>query len=836
MPSSKDRLSRYYEKRDPRRTPEPFVTTEEGIGAQQGRRFVVQQHAARRLHWDFRLEIDGVLVSWAVPRGPALDPKEKRLAVHTEDHPIAYGDFEGIIPAGNYGAGAVILWDRGTYTLVDGIEPSEGLARGKIDLLLRGHKLNGRWALIRTKGGKDNEWLLISKNGPSALEPALALPWSIHSGLTVEELRAGTWRDEDLARRAEAAGAVEGKLGTRDIAPMAAESSTQAFARSGWIFELKYDGVRTLAVREPEQPVRLYSRTLRDVTRSFPEVALAIERLPCRSFVLDGEIAAIDERGHPSFPLLQRRLMQTDARAVATAMIEVPVLMFSFDLLAASGYDLRPLPLTTRKALLRTLVPTIGVVRYVDHYEHEGDKFFAAAQSLGIEGIVAKNGTSRYASGRRSREWLKIKGLPTASLAVVGFVPGKGSRTTLGSLMLAWRDGDEFRYAGNVGSGLTSEIIATLLPQLRAAQRATPVFPPHSEPLAKGAVFVDPECVAEVRYTEVLASGVLRHPVFLGLRSDKTPATSDTYPSGTREEEPQPVRAVAPPRVPQLSNVDKIFWPADGYTKGDLLRYYEAVWPALAPYLRDRPVVLTRYPDGIDGKSFFQKNAPEFVPDWVPTHRIEDTDYFICDDVQALLYVINMGCIPLHFWSARRQSLERPDWTILDLDPKGAPFSAVVQVARAIHALLQPMQVPHFIKTSGQDGLHVLVPLGATLGHEHARMLAELIARVITAELPDIATVARPLSERGGKVYVDFGQNGYGKTIVAPFSVRPRPGAPVSTWLDWSEVTARLDPKKFTIRSLPAELERRRGPGVELVEGATDVAALLAALERRLQQ
>lgn len=836
MPSSKQPLSRYYDKRDPRRTPEPFATAEDGGVGDRGRRFVVQQHAARRLHWDFRLEIDGVLVSWAVPRGPAIDPKEKRLAVHTEDHPIAYGDFEGIIPAGNYGAGAVILWDRGTYSVVDGIEPSEGLLRGKIDLLLRGHKLNGRWALIRTKGGKANEWLLISKNGPAASEPALALPGSVLSGLTVEELRAGTTRDAVLAQRAVAAGAEQRALTAREIAPMTAESSAHPFSRAGWIFELKYDGVRALAVREPERPVRLLSRTLRDVSRSFPDIVQALERLPCQAFVLDGEIAAIDERGHPSFPLLQQRLMQTDARAVATAMIEVPVLLFAFDLLAVSGYDVRPLPLATRKALLRTFVPTLGVVRYADHYEGDGEQFFTAAHDLGIEGIVAKNAASRYASGRRSRDWLKIKRPPTADLAVVGFVPGKGTRAELGSLMLAWRDGDGFSYAGNVGSGLTATIIDRLLPALRAAHRATPVFPPHVEPLAKGAVFVDPHVVAEVRYTEVLASGVLRHPVFLRLRDDKIPAACDTKPARTSELEPRPVRAVAQPRVLQPSNVDKVFWPGEGYTKGDLLRYYEAVWPALAPYLRDRPVVLTRYPDGIEGKSFFQKNAPEFVPDWVQTHRIDDTDYFICNDVQSLLYVINMGCIPLHFWSARRQSLERPDWTILDLDPKGAPFTAVVQVARAIHALLEPMHVPHFVKTSGQDGLHVLVPLGAQLAHDHARMLAELIARVITADLPEIATVARPLSERGGKVYVDFLQNGYGKTIVAPFSVRPRPGAPVSTWLAWSEVTARLRPARFTIRSLPPELDARRGPGPDLIDGGADVAALLAALERRLQQ
>jgi bifunctional non-homologous end joining protein LigD len=291
--------------------------------------------------------------------------------------------------------------------------------------------------------------------------------------------------------------------------------------------------------------------------------------------------------------------------------------------------------------------------------------------------------------------------------------------------------------------------------------------------------------------------------------------------------------AVTPPAL-RLSNVDKVFWPQDGYTKGDLLQYYEAVWPLLAPYLRDRPVVLTRYPDGVEGKSFFQKNAPDFIPDWVETVRIEDTDYFVCNELQTLLYVINLGCIPLHVWSARHGSIDRPDWAILDLDPKGAPFRHAVMVARDIHALLGELGVPHFVKTSGQDGLHVLVPLGGTLTHAQGRLFAELLARVVVAERPAIATAARPLEQRGGRVYVDFLQNGFGKTIVAPFSVRPRPGAPVSTPLEWRELSARLDPARFTIRTVPRRFSRRADPMRGLFGRPADVHAALAVLAGRV--
>lgn len=862
MPRS---LDTYRQKRDATRTPEPFgVAVPARLGA---RRFVVQQHSARRMHWDFRLEIDGVLASWAVPRGPSIDPKERRLAVQTEDHPLEYGGFEGIIPPGNYGAGAVIVWDAGTYESADGNPPEDGLASGKLDLHLRGHKLRGRWALVRIKRGNGREWLLFKK--PERVrtggEPVVEAPESVLSGLTVEELARGVDRTAELERLAADAGAERRELAAADLAPMLAETAPEPFSRSGWLFELKYDGIRALAVGEPQERadslrprrgseppepvgggargrIRILNRKRQDIAAAFPEIAAAAAHLPCASFAIDGEIIALDDRGAGSFERLQRRLGASDPASVARAAAEVPVAMFCFDLLAVAGHDLRPLPLLERKRILSRLLPPRGILRFADHIAGEGEDLYRLVRQRRLEGMIAKRAASSYRSGRRSSDWLKVRAPRTADLAIVGFLPGKGSRRALGSLMLAWRGAAGLRYAGNVGSGLDEETIERLLAAFAAETRETPAFE-SAEKLGRAARFVEPRLVAEVRFTEATSKGLLRQPVFLRLRDDKEITACDPFPGAPQPATPPAAERAEPPskrsatgtRQLALTNLDKVFWPGDGYTKGDLLAYHRSIWPHIAPYLRDRPVVLTRYPDGIAGKSFFQKDAPEWTPDWATTCRIEDTEYFVCNDLDTLLYVVNLGCIPLHVWSARRGSLERPDWAILDLDPKGAPFSDVVKVARHIHAVLAPLGVEHFVKTSGQDGLHILLPLGQSLDHDEAKRLAEVLARIVAAELPDIATVARPLGDRGGKVYVDFLQNGFGKTIAAPYSVRPRPGAPVSTPLTWREVGGRLDPTKWTILTVPARAGRRDDPLRRVLEARIDVPRLLAALGQRLR-
>jgi bifunctional non-homologous end joining protein LigD len=830
-------LKRYREKRDPGSTPEPFGDERAPRlrSAAAARAFVVQQHAARRMHWDLRLEIGDVLVSWAVPRGPSLDPAEKRLAVRTEDHPLEYADFEGVIPAGNYGAGAMIVWDRGVYRSADAAAPERGLEQGKLDLLLEGHKLRGRFALVRTRRGEGRDWLLLCK-GSAPRDPGEIVesePGSVLSGLGVRELADGVTRDAAVEAAARAAGAPPAAPNAASLRPMLARSADAAFSRDGWLFELKYDGVRVLAHRDGRS-ARLLTRTGRDRSATVPEVALAVGRLPLADFVLDGEIVALDAEGRASFERLQRRFTQSDPQAIAALCAEIPVVLYAFDLLRAAGRDLRRLPLAERKRLLALFAPRVGVVRFADHVEGDGEALFAAAREHGLEGIVAKRADSPYESGRRSRSWLKIKVPRSARLAVVGFVPGRGSRRRLGSLMLAWRRDGRLVYAGNVGSGLGEEAIDALLPRLEGARLAEPDFEGAPDPPLRGSVFARPDLVCRVRFTEVTSAGLLRHPVFEGLVEGEAPE-GPPVPASLRERaEAGPDPAPRPQRL-ELTRLDKVFWPVEGYTKGDLLAYYEAAWPWLSPYLADRPAVLTRYPDGIEGKSFYQKNAPDFTPDWARRERIDDTDYFVCNDLRTLLYVINSGAIPLHVWSARIGCLERPDWLILDLDPKEAPFARVVELARHLHRLLESLGAAHFVKTSGQDGLHVLLPLGGALDHAEARSLAEVLARVACAERPDLATVARPLAARGRKVYVDFLQNGRGKLIAAPFSVRPRPGAPVSMPLGWAQVTSRLAPARWTIATALERIERHGDPLRGVLGPGVDVEALLAALGERLE-
>ena len=830
-------LKRYREKRDPNATPEPFGEETDARRLAPGalRAFVIQQHAARSMHWDFRLEIEGVLTSWALPKGPTLDPGSKHFAAQTEDHPLEYGDFEGIIPAGNYGAGAMILWDRGSYRTVDGHSPAEGLAAGKLDLLLLGHKLRGRFALVRMKGEGGKSWLWLSKVKGAAIEPEIvvAQPESVVSGLTVIERRDHVTRTEEVTALARAAKAPARSLPASALDPMLAETAERPFTRDGWIFELKYDGARVLATKVRDGGVRLIARSGRDVTEVYAEITRAIRHLPVSECVLDGEIVALDDRGRASFERLQPRFRGAPKERAET---DIPVVYYAFDALSAEGYDLRGAPLLARKEILATFAPRLGFVRFADHVVGEGEALFETARTHELEGIVAKRADSRYESGRRSASWQKIKVPRSAALAIVGFTRGKGSRAPLGALLLAWHKEGKLVFAGAVGSGFDAETLDALRERLAAIRIDAPAF--ENAPTLTGAVWVKPELVCEVRYGEVTAAGLLRQPVFAALRDDLDPAACTSPLSHADAPElaapaPSALRPQAEAEL-RLTRLDKVFWPVEGYTKGDLLAYYEEAWPWLAPYLRDRPLVLTRYPDGIDGKSFYQKNAPEFTPDWVLRETIEGTDYFICNELRTLLHVINSGAIPLHVWSARRDALDRPDWLILDLDPKEAPFAHVVAIARHIHRLLLELRVAHFVKTSGQAGLHVLVPLGRALDHDDARRIAEVLARVVCADLPEIATITRPVAARGERVYVDYLQNGRGKLIAAPFSVRPRPHAPVSTPLEWSAVGARLDPSKLTVKTALRRMRKTGDPLRDVLGPGVDAVALLGALGERL--
>jgi len=832
-PTQSDALRAYREKRSLDRTPEPGG----GVSPASGSLFVVHKHAATRTHYDLRLELEGVLKSWAVPKGPSRDPAEKRLAVHVEDHPIEYGDFEGVIPEGNYGAGAVIVWDRGQWVPIE--DPIQGLEKGKLLFELKGYKLRGRWTLVKIKKS-EKDWLLIKERDGWVRPGEDDFPQeSVLSGLTVEELEQGRSRADEVREALEELGAQRRVVRARDVEVMLAETREKPFTRKGWIYELKYDGYRMIAAKEDGAGV-LITRNGNDATATFPEIVRALAALPYARIVLDGEIVVPDETGRPSFQRLQRRGRLTRAIEVRRAAVELPATLYAFDLLAFEDHDLRSLPLTKRKELLQRVLPRAGALRYADHIEELGEAFFEQVERMGLEGMVAKKADSRYTGGR-SANWIKVRTERTDDFVVVGYTAPQGTRTGFGALHLGAYDDGKLVYTGRVGTGFTAKQIREVHAQLEALRRASPRA--EGAPSGREHTWVEPELVVEVRYKEWTDDGLLRQPVFVRFRDDKPPTDCEKPGGPPAEHEPAQITDPAIVRRPkaEFTNLDKLFWPEDGYTKGHLIEYYRAIAPWLLPYLKDRPLVMTRYPDGIGGKSFFQKDAPKYAHDFVRTVTVwseesqRELNYFIADDVDALLYIINLGTIPLHVWGSRVESLERPDWCILDLDPKEAPFRDVVKVALALHELCDEIGLPHFVKTSGSSGLHVLVPVARLFTYEQTRMLGQLLARIVAAELPDIATITRQVRKRDGKVYIDYVQNGHGRLLVAPFSVRPLPGAPVSTPLQWHEVNEDLDIRDYTIANVPQRMEALASdPLAPVLTTMPDLMRALQRLQERL--
>jgi bifunctional non-homologous end joining protein LigD len=858
-------LQQYRAKRSGDRTPEPVGA----LGAGAGGLFVVHKHAARRLHWDLRLEMDGVLRSWAVPRGPSYDQADKRLAVHVEDHPIEYADFEGVIPDGNYGAGSVIIWDRGEWTPVE--DPHEGLRKGKLLFDLNGYKLKGRWTLVKIKKG-EKEWLLIKEkdawlrkgNGDDLPQE------SVLSGLTVEERKAGKTPAGMIREELERLKAPRKVVTPASVDLMLAEPRQDAFTREGWLFELKLDGYRLIAARTGDQPF-LRSRNGVNYTSTFPEIARAVAALPVTSAVIDGELTVLDPQGKPSFNLLQQRALLNRPFDIKRAVVEHPATCFAFDLLGFEDFDLRPLPLHERKRLLKRLLPPLGAIRYLDHFETNGEALMDQVVGMGLEGIVAKKADAPYRGGR-GPNWNKIRADRTGDFAVIGYTPPKGSRTGFGALHLGDLVNGKMVYAGRAGSGFNDRQMKELYAALEPTRRDKPAAGApivDGKPIAKasewtkvvpdlkGTTWVEPRMVVEVRFKEWTRDGVLRHPIFLRVRDDKDvdevvrqsaedslvlkkgkqAARKVAAPEVTREPAPAPVADRPPAQMPKLSNLTKLYWSEDGYTKGDLVEYYRTIAPWLLPYLLDRPLVLTRFPDGIHGKSFYQKDAPEHTPSWMRTIGIwseesqREVQYFVVENVEGLVYLANLGTIPVHLWASRVETLERPDWCVIDLDPKDAPFSDVITVARSLHEICEAAGMPHFVKTTGKTGLHILMPLGRQCTYEQSRTIGDVLSRLTLRANPAISTMTRQINRRGTKVYLDWLQNRQGQTIVAPFSVRPLPGATVSMPLVWEEVNASLDPKDFTIRNALARMEKMgRDPNVDVLAIEPDLPGILARL------
>jgi len=746
------KLDDYRRKRDRHKTPEPFG------GKKSGKRpiFVVQRHDARRLHYDFRLERDGALASWAVPKGVPLSPGEQHLAVHVEDHPLEYAKFEGEIPKGQYGAGLVEIWDSGTYELV------EEKRDGGLTVRLQGARLRGTWALVpaHLSGDKKN-WLILRK------------------------------RDgEERPRRL-------------DYSPMLATLAEGVPPGRDWLFEVKWDGYRALAYVAGSE-VKLVSRNANDLTSRFPSVASAIaQATKSPDCVLDGEVCALDSQGRSSFSAMQQ------GRA------ETPLVYYAFDLLELDGEPLLGLPLTERRARLEELLDARNrTVRLSETFE-DGAALLEAADAQGLEGVIAKRPSSLYSEGKRTRDWVKVKTHGRQEFLIAGYTKGQGRRSgSFGSLVLAVREGPELRYVGNCGTGFGEREIDRLLKLLRPLERSDSPFavaPKLPKVRKADIVWVEPELVCEVEFAEWTHDGRLRAPSYQGLREDKAPEE-------VRREEPLPSELRKGRRVLKLTNLDKPFWPEEQITKGDLLLYYRAVAPLVVPHLRDRPFTMKRYPDGWNGGHFFQKDAPKHMPDWIPTEAYRSTSretrekrtirYPLVNDELALLWMVNMGCIDLNVWYSRVDLPERPDFVLFDLDPSAdVGFAETIEVALLVKEVLDALGLASFPKTSGSDGIHVLVPIARRHTYAATREFSEIVAATLARTHRGLVTTEWTKAKRRG-VLIDSNQNGEGKTIASVYSVRPNPGAPVSTPLRWDEVNERLDPSIYTMDVVRARIEQ----------------------------
>ncbi|HEX6761406.1 MAG TPA: DNA ligase D [Gaiellaceae bacterium] len=764
-------LDEYRRRRDPARTPEPFAG---GSRKTTSPIFVVQRHDARSLHYDFRLERHGALASWAVPKGVPLEPGARALAVHVEDHPLEYATFHGEIPKGQYGAGSVEIWDEGTYELV------EEKPNGQLTVRLRGRRLDGEWTLVPAHlDGKERNWLLIRRSGGDG---------------------------EAVSPR-------------REYKPMLATLVDDVPAGDDWLFEVKFDGYRAFAYLSGGQ-ARLESRNGNDLTERFASVAAEVGRaVKTPNAVLDGEVCRLAASGRTSFSELQRGLG--------------PLVYYVFDLLEADGVPFVDLPLTERRARLRDLLdPRSRTVLWSEDFA-DGSALLAAADEQGLEGVIAKRGDSRYLEGRRTRDWLKIKVHRAQEFVVAGYTQGTGRRShTFGSLLLGVHDGDELRYVGNVGTGFDEAEIARLLGLLEPLQRADAPFrevPKLPRVKRSDIRWVSPRLVAQVRFGEWTHDGHLRHPVYVGLRDDK--AADEVV----AELPKLPERIRRGRRELQLSNLDKPFWPAEGITKRDLLAYYREIAPVLVPHLAGRPFTMRRYPDGAYGKAFFQKDAPKHMPEWIRTFEAtvspgKTVRFPLVDDELALLWMVNMGCIDMNAWYSRVDRPDRPDFVLFDLDPTPeVPWSQTIEVALVLRELLDALELQSLPKTSGGKGFHVLVPIERRSTYADTRRFAEVVAGAIVRTHPKLATTEWSKARRRG-VLIDANQNGEGKTIASAYSVRPHPGAPVSTPLQWDEVTPALDPRAFTMGVV---LERVRTRG-DLHAGLTTTRQSLAKALRTL--
>ncbi|HYE56014.1 MAG TPA: DNA ligase D [Chitinophagaceae bacterium] len=824
-------LTEYRKKRNFKVTPEPGAKLERS----SRKRFVIQRHQASRLHYDFRLELDGVLKSWAVPKGPSLNPADKRLAVMVEDHPVSYIGFTGVIPEGNYGAGEVEIWDEGTYTPVDPKsnpitekEALKALDAGNFKFSLKGKHLQGEFALVRLKDEKN--WLLIKHRDEYATDDAYSSEDVLPVKTIKQVIRKKTAKKAPLKKSVSKKAAVKkndskeepvqtrftrfnpGRKLEEFITPMLASLGDDAFDHENWVFELKWDGYRAIAELNKKN-VKLYSRNGLSFNERYPTLVDELKQLNLNA-VLDGEVVVFNEDDRPDFQKLQH---YDDNR-------HLPLVYYVFDILEHKGKDLKDLPLTERKAILQKILPQSENIRYSDHVEEKGKAFFEQVKKNNLEGIMAKKADSLYVPGVRTKEWLKIKHTHTREAVIAGYTEGRGSRKHFGALILGEFRNKKLTYIGHTGTGFNDKTLKELWTMMQKLKSDTSPFE-KKIPVNSAVTWIRPELVCEIKYTEITRDGIFRHPVFMRLRDDKgakevKPEAPPVEVPDEPEEETQSEKnkiIVADRHKIELSNIDKIYWPDEKITKGDMIRYYEEMADYILPYLKDRPLSLNRHPNGIKQESFYHKNAGDIAPSWMKTAPVfsESNDktihYLVCNNKASLLFIANLGCIEMNPWNSRVQKMENPDWLVMDLDPSDKnTFEQVIETALVVKEVLDRVKVPSYCKTSGSSGLHVYIPLGAKYTYDQVKDFGNLIAMMVTEELPDTTTLVRSLSKRADdKIYVDYLQNRRGQTLASAYSLRPKPGATVSTPLEWKEVKPGLHPSQFHIHNIMERVKKK---------------------------
>lgn len=817
-------LSKYFKKRNFKATPEPKGSKKAAKPAKK-LAFVVQEHHASQLHYDFRLEMDGVLKSWAVPKGPSLNPEDHHLAVHVEDHPYEYRTFEGVIPEGNYGAGNVIIWDEGWYEARKGdakdseqILKSE-LKKGHITFIMHGKKLRGEFALIKMHNNNEQDmWLLVKKGDEYASKTdVLKQDESVKSHKRVDEV-AGSHKLPDLSKYPK-------KARPWPVSPMLSTLVDEPFNKEGWIFEIKWDGYRAIGTKKADD-IQLYSRNHLNFVDAYPPVAEAMRSFK-HDVIVDGEIVVVDDEGRSHFEWLQGWHKHPEGR----------LHYYIFDILWCDGYDIRSMPLIERKKLLQAVMPKNEVLRYSDHVATHGRHLFEEMQKRNLEGLIAKNQESTYQEERRGSDWLKVKTSKRQEVVIGGYTEPRGGRKYLGALLVGVYEKGELIYVGHSGGGIPDKMRQELQAKLSKLERRTSPFSTEPKPNAP-VHWVRPAMVCEMSFSEWTEEGYMRHPQFKGIRTDKKPtAIHREKPKAAKPAVADKSKSTTKTGHVELTHPDKIFFPKRKYTKGDLAAYYEAVADYILPYLKDRPCSMLRMPDGIGGPSFFQKNN-EHLPDWVPHADIfSDSNnanlrWIVGGRLDTLLYMVQLGCVEINPWNSRVGKLDNPDWIVIDLDPEGIGFKQVIEVAHTVKAVCDEWKIPTYPKTSGKTGLHIFIPLGAKYTNDQARNLAHLIVLEVNRRQPKITSVERKPEKRKHKIYLDWLQNREGQTLAAPYSVRPTEEASVATPLHWDEVIPSLKPSDFTIQNMPDRLKKVGDIWKPVMQKGIDMQAVLKRIDK----